>query len=244
MARIRTIKPEFFASEQVASVPYHCRLLFVGLWLHADREGRLLDRPVRLKAMLFPYDDLDINDGLDRLHRAGLITRYERGEMKLIAMPTWAKHQQPNMREAASVLPAPDEHGASTVLGPQEGKGKEQEGKGTDTALRARFDRFWEVYPRKVAKDAALKEWLKRSPDDALTDLMIAKVLEQRASEQWLKDDGKYIPHPRTWLHGGRWQDEAARVASALKPDIRGHFPPCRTNTECLQKVLGRPEVA
>lgn len=71
-----------------------------------------------------------------------------------------------------------------------------------------RFEKFWAEYPKKVGKDAARKEWLQRSPDAALTDVMIAKVRTQRASAQWRDDDGKFIPHPRTWLHQGRWQDE------------------------------------
>lgn len=244
MARIRTIKPDFFASEQVASVPYEWRLLFVGLWTHADREGRLLDRPARLKATLFPYDDLDVNDGLESLYRVGLVTRYEVDGVKLIAIPTWLKHQQPHIKESRSVLPAPGdhEHGASMVLEPQLGKGTDpdQEGKGTvPDALRARFERFWSEYPRKTAKDAAWKEWLKRSPSDDLAQRMIEAVRQQRASAQWLKDGGQFIPHPRTWLHQGRWQDEPdTPIAKPQKPDWYGHFPHCRNEAACAQRFL------
>lgn len=88
----------------------------------------------------------------------------------------------------------------------QTANGSKGEKKGSQ---RARFERFWTEYPRKVGKDAAWREWLHRSPDDALTNQMIAKVREQRASAQWRDDGGKFIPHPRTWLHQGRWQDEA-----------------------------------
>jgi len=74
---------------------------------------------------------------------------------------------------------------------------------------RDRFERWWAEYPRRVGKDAAWREWLKRSPSDDLTNQMIAKVREQRQSRDWQKDGGQFIPHPRTWLHQGRWQDEA-----------------------------------
>ena len=67
MARIRTIKPDFFTNEQVAALPYEWRLLFVGVWTQADREGRLEDRPMRLKAALFPYDSIDVDAGLTQL---------------------------------------------------------------------------------------------------------------------------------------------------------------------------------
>lgn len=80
------------------------------------------------------------------------------------------------------------------------------------------FERFWIAYPRKTAKQAALKEWLRISPapDDALTAAMIAAVEEQRTSTQWLKDGGQFIPHARTWLHQQRWKDEADDVPPPL----------------------------
>lgn len=218
MARIRTIKPGFFLNEDVAALPFEWRLLFVGLWTQADRAGRLEDRPARLKAVLFPYDDLDVNAGLGCLANAKLITRYDRNGCSYIAIPTWDKHQQPHVREAESEYPAPpcpddQKPGAGMVPAAQEGKGTDQgkEGKGTEDprALRARFERFWAVYPRKVAKDAAWFVWQKRKPDDALTDAMIAAVREQAQSVQWRRDGGQFIPHPRTWLNQGRWQDTA-----------------------------------
>lgn len=226
MARIRSIKPGFFLNEDLASLPFQWRLLFVGLWTQADREGRLEDRPQRLKAALFPYDDLNIDDGLSSLVNVGLIIRYDGNGQRLISIPTWSKHQQPHIRESASDLPGPD---ASTVLAPDKpvGSGKgadpdQDQGRSTSAgALRARFERFWVEYPKKVGKDAAWKEWLKRSPNDALTDQMIDVVRSQVASEQWLKDGGQFIPHPRTWLHQGRWQDEV----ESPSPDARQSAP-------------------
>ena len=83
MARIRTIKPEFFCHEQLAELsPIH-RLLFIGLWTQADREGRLEDRPKRLKVVLLPYDDCDVDQLLTELGGAGFILRYEIDEKHL-----------------------------------------------------------------------------------------------------------------------------------------------------------------
>lgn len=211
MGRIRTIKPKFFKNEDLAALPYQCRLLFIGLWTEADKEGRLEDRPKRLKAELFPYDDLDINEELGRLAHAGFLTRYESNGIRYIAIPTWEKHQHPNQREEPSALPPPPQVQCTHVHAPveQEGKGREQEGNGTN-ALRARFERFWASYPRKVGKDGAWAVFQRLRPDDALTEAMIEAVERARGSRQWLKDGGQFIPHPRTWLHQGRWQDEGA----------------------------------
>ena len=71
--RARMIKPSFFLNEDLATLPYEARLLFIGLWCVADREGRLEDRPRRLKAELFPYDDIDLDPLLGKLAELGFI---------------------------------------------------------------------------------------------------------------------------------------------------------------------------
>lgn len=70
------------------------------------------------------------------------------------------------------------------------------------------FEFFWSAYPRKVAKEKALKSWtalgIKRPP---VADL-VAAVERQKSSTQWETDGGKFIPYPATWLNGHRWDDE------------------------------------
>jgi hypothetical protein len=107
MSRIRTIKPEFFLHEGLAELsPVH-RLLFVGLWTLCDREGRLEDRPKRIKAMLFPWDDLEVDALLADLDASGFVQRYEAGESQYLAIPAFLKHQRPHPKEAPSTIPAP-----------------------------------------------------------------------------------------------------------------------------------------
>jgi hypothetical protein len=70
------------------------------------------------------------------------------------------------------------------------------------------FEQFWKIYPRKVAKGDARKAWLTTtSIRPSIADLLKA-VYAARASKQWLKDDGEYIPHPATWLRQERWEDQ------------------------------------
>lgn len=70
------------------------------------------------------------------------------------------------------------------------------------------FDRFWSVYPRKTAKVEARKKFDKLNPDEELLKIMINAIEQQKQSEQWTKDNGQYIPHPATWIHQRRWEDE------------------------------------
>ncbi len=70
------------------------------------------------------------------------------------------------------------------------------------------FNIFWMAYPRKVGKGAAEKIWEKMKGDKELFDKIIQAVANQRNSEQWLRDNGVFIPHPATWLNQRRWEDE------------------------------------
>jgi hypothetical protein len=105
--RARNLKPDFFLNEKLAEVSAHERLLFIGLWCLADREGRLEDRPKRIRAAVFPYEDVDVDSMLDRLHQAGFLIRYQVDQDQYIALPNFLKHQSPHSREMASVIPPP-----------------------------------------------------------------------------------------------------------------------------------------
>lgn len=108
VARARNIKPGFFQNEDLADLGPEAMLLFAGLWTLADREGRLEDRPKRIKAQLFPYFDLDVDVLLDDLQGRGFVIRYERGGSRYLQIVNFSKHQAPHYKEALSVIPAPD----------------------------------------------------------------------------------------------------------------------------------------
>jgi hypothetical protein len=131
MARIRTIKPTFFMNDELAELDPLTRLLYVGLWTQADREGRMEDRPRRIKASVLPYDECDIDAALNALHASGHIVRYEVAGERYIEVANFTKHQAPNVKEQPSTIPAPDKHHASTVQACQERK-EGKEGKGRD----------------------------------------------------------------------------------------------------------------
>lgn len=80
------------------------------------------------------------------------------------------------------------------------------------------FERFWKFYPRKQGKQSALKSWLKIKPTDNLLNTIMAALTNQRASSDWLKDGGKFIPHASTWINQSRWEDEVRYVPE----DTRG----------------------
>ena len=113
MARARNIKPSFFKNELLAEMDAFDRLLFIGLWCLADREGRIEDRPKRIKMELFPCDTYDVNAGLDQLTKHGFLRRYQAGDAAVVSIVNFHKHQTPHGTEKDSELP--DETGALTV---------------------------------------------------------------------------------------------------------------------------------
>lgn len=106
MARARLLKPGFFQNEILAELPYAGRLLFQGLWTLADREGRLEDRPKRIKAAVFPFDDVVIDDLLAGLAERDFIVRYQAEAVAVIQITTFTEHQKPHKNEPPSKLPS------------------------------------------------------------------------------------------------------------------------------------------
>lgn len=104
MARARNIKPGFFKNEDLAECTPWARLCFAGLWCLADREGRLEDRPKRIKGELFPYDTVDVEPLLQELERFNFIIRYEIDGFKAIQILEFVKHQSPHYTESKSTI--------------------------------------------------------------------------------------------------------------------------------------------
>lgn len=105
MARIRTIKPEFFTSEDIVSLSPLARLLYIALWCEADREGRLAWKPKTFRMRYLPADECSIEELCDEIVKAGLVSLYGDG---FAVIPKFGLHQHLNPREAASTLPSPD----------------------------------------------------------------------------------------------------------------------------------------
>lgn len=96
MSRIRTIKPEFWTSEQIVECSTNARLLFIGLWNFCDDCGRHTYSPKQIKALVFPADDftiLQIAGFLEELETNDLIRRYEVEGKQYLYVTGW-KHQK------------------------------------------------------------------------------------------------------------------------------------------------------
>lgn len=184
VSRIRTIKPEFFTDADLGELtPVH-RLLFVGLWTQADRDGILEDKPKHLKVRLLPFDDYDVDKLLGDLAEHRFIDRYEADNTKCIVIRSFRKHQRTHPKETPSGLPSP----ASREISRQEikqvessaGKGRERKGKEGDLEEPRK-----ERAPRKKSEQELFYSWAlnRRSeivnmPDNNWSSARINKQLQ------------------------------------------------------------------
>ena len=104
--RARNIKPGFYKNESLAECSLAARLLFPGLWMMADREGRLEYRPKRIKAEVFPFDNFDVAPLLDELISFELVKKYEMDGVSFLWIPRFKAHQTPHVKEKSSAIPA------------------------------------------------------------------------------------------------------------------------------------------
>lgn len=74
--------------------------------------------------------------------------------------------------------------------------------------LEADFDRFWQIYPRKIARKKAKEDWLTKHKPSAELAEQIIHAVEQQKRTIWKNEDQQFIPHATTWLNQGRWEDE------------------------------------
>jgi len=98
--------------------------------------------------------------------------------------------------------------GLSVCDEPTEDPPKKQKGQILSKTQLERFNQFWYEYPKKKAKLAAMRVWAKLKPDDELFEAIMLGLRRARASIEWKREGGRFIPHPATFLNQGRWEDE------------------------------------
>jgi len=109
-------------------------------------------------------------------------------------------------KKNATTPPPPDGDGATPVINIQE----------------KRFNEFWAVYPKKVGKQAAFKAWQRVKPTAELHGKIMGAVMAATKTEQWQRENGRYIPNPATWLNQGRWDDEITEIITDTQQ--RGNY--------------------
>jgi hypothetical protein len=222
MARIRTIKPEFFVSEQVAEVSPTCRLLFVGMWLFCDDAGIHPASAKQLKMEVFPGDQCtseQIAEMIDELLRVGLLIEYEAEGRSYWQVTGWhhQKIDRPRFQYPAPDSTTPRRIVADTSTIPRsltvpDPTVPDPTGDESKCAKRTPypplFEEFWKAYPQagRVRKKSALAAWrVAERQEDAQT--IIAAAREYAGCGQV---KAGFCRQATTWLNGASWDDDRA----------------------------------
>lgn len=238
MPRIRTVKPEFWSSEQVLECSMSARLLFIGLWNFCDDAGRHKYSLKQIKAEVLPADDVtldDIRGMIDELSDNDLVTPYFVEGQGYLQVNGW-HHQRIDKAQAPKhpgIEQADSTNGRGTL--PPEGKGRERKGdEGVTPRASAReqqpavageseslpiasteqqpdrFEEWWHHYPSKVAKVKAKQKWRQKRLD-RFADQLIDDVKNRAANDRrWIEG---YVPNPTTYLNQERWNDDVQKPA-------------------------------
>lgn len=187
MARIRTIKPEFWTSEQVTECSLSARLLFIGMWNFADDGGNLAASVKTAKMQIFPADNIDIAPLVHELLSVGLLVEYHVNGRNYWHITGW-KHQQIN-RPSPLKHPQFNEHSVSAHVSLsehslEERKGRERKGKDISSSLRS------DDMPREPSALAILSECLSmQTAKDLIAHRQkLRKPLTARAAKLLAKD--------------------------------------------------------
>lgn len=200
----------------------------------ADDFGRFEADPRILLAKTFPLrvDRLKprhVGRWRDELVKHKIIECYESGEHLYAFFLNWAKYQ--DTRAKSSKYPSPPASASRCAQMIADVPVSESESETTRTENRepprspelaesnGHFARFWDAYPRRVGKGAAEKAYAKatKGRPDLHAPILVAVEI-QRASPQWTKDGGQFVPYPATWLNQRRWED-GAQVADPEPED-------------------------
>lgn len=225
MSRIRTVKPEFWTSEQVVECSPTARLLFIGLWNFCDDHGAHPYSIKTIKMEVFPGDEIKlsaIENWVNELLKNGLLKSYHIEDKQYLLVTGWhhQKIEKPNYKyplpqnfddqSATSQLPVDDHSTPEGSL--MESKGKEE--------YTAEFLKFWEAYPKKSgSKKSAFDNWKKLNGEKPELDVVMSAI---EAQIEWRKNaSGKFRPEwkdPERWIKHRMWEAELTDDYEEIQP--------------------------
>jgi hypothetical protein len=205
------------------------RLLYTWMLSHLDVNGNFYADPVMVNNLVFTrlgHSVDTVSNALDELAEKELIIRYKIGGEIYLNYPDF-NEKQPKLnpdREGTPDIPNITEESlinnsgvTQELIKSEKTQYKRREDKRReDNSQPLGFDEFWKEYPRKVNKKESLTAWKKAKLPPLETLLNVLN--KHKESEQWTKDNGKFIPHPSTWLNKERWNDELSSDNDVKEP--------------------------
>lgn len=207
-------------------------LFYLKLCLKSLRTNGILIRKVG--NMLIPYDHVKLGEltktspdtvmvAMNLLMQIGLVQKLENGELYMTQVEHMIgsqskgafKKQQQRLRGKTVLELEEGQKGDNCPLEIEKEIELEQEEelkKEKEIELEKNFDLFWDVYPKKINKKGAFNSFKKIKHLDKEFPLILDAIERLKQSNDWIKNNGQFIPYPATFLNQERWKDEVATV--------------------------------
>ena len=227
------------------------RLLYTWMLSHLDVNGNFYADPVMVNNLIFTrlgHSIETIASALDELAEKGLIIRYEINGERYLNYPDF-QEKQPSLnpsKEGKTEIPELTDEALACARAVKEvniNKNNIREGFTVWEKLHKKnasvsqellqqkqkdFLIFYKAYPKKMNKKEALARWIKAKLPDM--EVILNALEQQKKTEQWQKDNGKYIPYPSTWINQERWNDENREqqrngLGGNRIPEYKNDFP-------------------
>lgn len=220
----RVLREGILTSERVNRLSPLAELFYRRLFSVADDHGRYYAHPGILRSTCYPLQVDKIKENavlgwLRECESVGLLLVFLVGSTKYLQILEFRQQWRSKSKfpepaadliskciANANHLPADPSAGPTTK---ERIRINEYVNTNTTTVVQTvdHFEDFWKAYPRKVKKQDARKAWERINPSPELLAKIKSAIESHRESDQWTRDDGKYIPHPTTWLNQARWDD-------------------------------------
>ncbi|WP_143549022.1 hypothetical protein [Rhodococcus sp. ACS1] len=250
--RIRSIKPEFYTSHDIASIKdWSHRLVFIGIWSYVDDNGVGRDDVNLITSELFPLEEdpvaarRHVAEALDTLADLGLLLRYRYEDRYFLAVSGWYRHQKIDRpKKGRYPLPTSDDVEIDTRYAQylakwasgtgDQGSGEQGNRVNSERAAEvdALFKTFWTVYPRKVNKPKSREAFEKALDRIEFEPLMEAVTKFANDPNLPSGDEKQFVPYASTWLNRDGWEEES------LPPRRNSNSSIKKTATQRAQEYL------
>ena len=232
MSRKRMVSPEFYTDEKILELPIPARLMFIGIWNHADDEGIIKNSPKQLKVQIYPADEeITLNTIIEYVEMMVKLKLLTKGtnidDSPLLKITKWTDHQKINRPTLSKYVFTPlqlsegsvsDQGGLIEGSRPIKDNIKEVKLKEVNRSKRSKknpeeqikqdftFDSVYSKYPIKRSKQASEKSF-NRIPKKTMNDFIQGLNANIEYWERY-GIDKQFIPHLSTFINQRRWEDE------------------------------------
>ena len=228
MARIRTIKPEFWDDLKIAKISRDARLLYIGMWNFADDLGVIIGDSLWIKSKVFPFDQIQIQQ-FDKwkleLVKSGFISQFSHSGEDFYYLPNLTRHQvinRPNLEKVnvkqsdlEDIVKSLINHGTliDASHSGEEGKGVEEEKEKEHNALVSDFENFRKKYPgKKRGLEVEFENFKKKNKDwRDVIPLLIPALEKEIAQKELQQKNNMFCPSWKdftTWINKKCWTQE------------------------------------